>query len=175
MKHIIEGKSLNCRQEKIHDYLNTAHTLFLTWSGKFTFSMINSMTPDAVMGMVREFISEGNNGSWNNLQRGRITNSNSLLLKNGLLYLVNYSYINIFPNISNVVNRLKQLCSTNAYGHVKGMSVFLCTALLFTNDNKNFMVIDHPVREYFRLPDNIKQVNYYNYVIQESKKIIKSL
>ena len=76
LKYIIEGKSLSCTQAKIHDYLFAAHILFLKWSGKFTFSMINSMKPEAVFDMVRDFISEGNNGSWNNLQRG-ITHSNS--------------------------------------------------------------------------------------------------
>lgn len=170
MKYIIEGKSLSCTQEKIHDYLFAAHTLFLTWSGKFTFSMINSMTPNTVIGMVRDFIPEGNNGSWNNLQRGGITNSNSLLLKNGLLYLVNYRYNYMLPDINDIENRLTRLCSTNAYGYIKGMSIFFCTAVLFANDNKNFMVIDQPVREYFRLGNKIKQLNDYNNVIQKSQK-----
>ncbi len=167
MKHIIEGKSLNCRQEKIHDYLNTAHTLFLTWSGKFTFSRINSMTSDAVMDMIKNFIPEGNNGSWDNIQRVGITNSNSSLLKNRLLYLVNYRNKNMIPNIKDVVNRLTRLYSTNAYGHIKGMSIFFYTAVLSANNNTNFMVINQPVREYFGLGNNIKWLNNYNNVIQE--------
>ena len=36
------------------------------------------------------------------------------------------------------------------------------------------MVIDQPVRKYFGLLNNIKQVNDYSYVIQESPKLSNS-
>ena len=103
------------------------------------------------------------------MQRTGMAVAQNPALGNLLQVLLNYRINNGVPDINDVTAGLNQLCS-HIPGHVKGMSVFLATAILFARDDKNFMLIDKPVRACFGLGKNImNQLNNYANVIQQSQ------
>ena len=169
IRDIINGSCNSPNDIQIHDYLFAAHNLFLTWAPRFQNQNINQLTQNQLQNILGEFILEAHNGSWNNMQRTGMAVAHNPALGNLLQVLFNYRINNGVPDINDVTARLIQLCS-HIPGHVKGMSVFLATAILFARDDKNFMVIDKPVRDCFGLGKNImNQLNNYANVIQQSQ------
>ncbi|WP_084273108.1 hypothetical protein [Picrophilus oshimae] len=166
---IINNNFMNPQDILIHDYLIAAHNLFLTWAGRFP-SAINNITRNQLQNMLSDFILEANNSSWNNMQRTDMAVAQNPNLRNVLQDLV-YNINNGLPNINDVVRRLNNICNPSLRTHVNGMGVFLATAILFANDNRNFMVIDNPVRMCFGLNNNISQIAQYNNIIMESQRL----
>ena len=169
IRDILNKNFNNSYDNQIYDYLIAAHNLFLTWSSKFEPKIIDNSTQVQLKITLSDFILEANNGSWNNMQRTGSAVANSAMLKNLLKILINYKINNSMPDMNDVITRLNSICNPAASGHVGGMSVFLATAILFARDDKNFMVIDKPVRECFGLKNDITQLTDYDNIIQYSQ------
>ena len=169
IRDILNGNFKKPNDKQIHDYLIAAHNLFLTWAPRFQNNNINNSPQNQLQNILSDFILEANNGSWNNMQRTGMAVAQNPALRNLLQTLINYRINNGIPDINDVTARLNRLCA-HIPGHVSGMSVFLATAILFARDDRNFMVIDKPVRDCFGLGENImNQLNNYANVIHQSQ------
>ena len=164
-------RNIICSQDGTSDisdarnFLSCAYGLFSNWKNFFQFQNIKSMNITNFKSQFEHFLDESGNGSWSGLARHK----KSLLQNPRALQKAVIDLLKCTQNFQKIKQTLKDLCLTNRGGHIGGMSVFLCTAILFASDEGNFIVVDSPVKEYFGILDDEDTINNYGCIIGKTK------
>ncbi|QRF75024.1 hypothetical protein Thermo_00517 [Thermoplasmatales archaeon] len=170
VRDIVSGKILSKDSMNTKDYLDCSYGIFSGWKNKFSLTNLKQVGENGFASYIHDFLPESGNGSWSGLARHKPDIEANI----GILYENVITLLRSKGNVGEVKEYLTTFSSSGSKNHFNGQSVFLLTAILFANDEDNFMVLDSPVREFYGRDSNNSAVEIYDSIIRTSQSLAKS-
>ena len=166
MSDIMMDTSRFTIKHEVRRFLQCSYDIFSSWKAKLNSIALGTSNENQFWDFFKDFLNECGNGSWSGMSRHK----SEIYMQKSHLYNSIQKLLSAGSDLSKIVAIIRNITDESSLNKINGLTAFPLTAMIFALNEKNFMVLDNPVIEYFGFKGYGDALQDYDKIIEKSRE-----